>query len=525
MDKDRVFYSREFRRLSGVTQVIPPQTGFLFHDRLTHSLKVAQVAETLARRLIHKHKTGTVRSGRIEDWISPDHCYVAGLAHDIGHPPFGHAGEHQLQTMFEKLPDVWVAQAQAVGDLPPAEARATREGLAALCARSFEGNAQSTRIVASLSVRRQDPHGLNLTLRSLAAIAKYPWLRNQHPVNVPKLSKKWSFYSDEASVLEELTTERFIRTDTAANGAVQRVHRWIEAEIMDWADDITYAVHDVEDFFRAGMLPLHRVRAGLLDLDPDADWMTASFEQIRDDEIRSCFVYVAEKLSKSIAFDGTPLTGSLPLMWDRLFKVARALPSGPFSGTHDSNSQVHRFASLLIRYLSSVTSAVYDTRTRRVQLHIAPEGILFAEFFKALNDFFVIQTGALAAMQEGQSSSLEQVFHTYCTMSRRLLARMDKDDATRVRTVPISRQVDLYREVPATLREYILENTKPDSLAKLQAAGGGVIVNAVAAMEFAIAMAVVDFLCGMRDSQLALLASQLNGSREPGSMPVRWLDS
>jgi len=72
---------------------------------------------------------------------------------------------------------------------------------------------------------------------------------------------------------------------------------------------------------------------------------------------------------------------------------------------------------------------------------------------------------------------------------------------------------------------YILEATKPASIMELRQSGGGVPINETAANEFAVAIAVVDYLCGVRDSQLALLSSQLDGSREPGSMPVRWLDS
>lgn len=526
VDKDRVFYSREFRRLSGVTQVIPPQSGYLFHDRLTHSLKVAQVAETLARRLAHKHPLVGPENAPIAGWVDPDYCYVAGLAHDIGHPPFGHAGEHQLQTIFERLPDRWAEQAAATRKMSEHEVEETRQGLAALSTRSFEGNAQSTRIVASLSARRESPPGLNLTLRSLAAIAKYPWQKGQHPAGVGKLEKKWNFYPEEASILGELEDEEFVRTERV-DGVVNRVDRWIEAEIMDWADDITYAVHDAEDFFRAGMLPLHRVRTGLQDLPSSTDWMTSSFKDVRDDEIRSCFIYVAEKLSKSISFDGSRLTASLPGMWKLLQALAKksSFPSGPFSGTHDANEKLQRFASLMIRLLSTATSVNYDGSSQRLNLRINPQGILIAEFFKALNDYFVIQTGALGAMQSGQANSLEQVFDTYCQMSRQMIQRISRDAKSRIRAVALNDLANLYRELPATLREYILANTSPGSIAKLQAAGGGVTVNITAATEFAVAVSVVDFLCGMRDSQLATLAAQLNGSREPGSMPVSWLDS
>ena len=171
VDADRVLYSPEFRRLAGVTQVISPQEDYVFHDRLTHSLKVAQTAERLAQRLIDDYSAGDgVVRAQVEEAISPRVCYVAGLCHDLGHPPFGHVAETQLQIELGKI------------EKNTAEGKTEKVNLRD----SFEGNAQSFRIVSRLSLRKTqttDPdgpddaveQGLNLTWRSLAAISKYPW--------------------------------------------------------------------------------------------------------------------------------------------------------------------------------------------------------------------------------------------------------------------------------------------------------------------------------------------------------------
>ncbi|MGB9286651.1 MAG: dNTP triphosphohydrolase, partial [Candidatus Sulfotelmatobacter sp.] len=113
-DRDRILYSSSFRRLAEVTQVVSASSGYVFHNRLTHSLQVAQVGRRLAEKLCKKYPALTT------DLICPDVVEAACLAHDLGHPPFGHVAEHRLNEL-----------AKAYG--------------------GFEGNAQSFRIVSSLA--------------------------------------------------------------------------------------------------------------------------------------------------------------------------------------------------------------------------------------------------------------------------------------------------------------------------------------------------------------------------------------
>jgi dGTPase len=201
-DHDRILYTSAFQRLVGITQIAAPDTGGRLHNRLTHTLKVAQVARRTAKQL------GLDADGQ-------ETAAAAALAHDLGHPPFGHLAEVEL----DKAAKPWGG---------------------------FEGNAQSFRIVTALATgsRGFGHRGLNLTRRTLNGILKYPWLRD---ANDPKKNAKWGAYESEQEQF------KFARTGSSPDEPS------IEAAIMDWSDDVTYAVHDLEDFFRVGLIPLERL--------------------------------------------------------------------------------------------------------------------------------------------------------------------------------------------------------------------------------------------------------------------------
>ena len=212
-DRDRIIYTSAFRRLGWVTQVVSAQEGDPFHNRLTHTLEVAQIGKRLAEKLSAEQSEEAAEVGGIE----PEVVEAAALAHDLGHPPFGHAAERELDNLIrnEEVPD------------------------------GFEGNPQSFRVVTKLAVRDRNSYGLNLTRATLNAILKYPWFRAVTP---PERNRKWGAYNSEREEFE------WIR------GPEPRSFRKsAEAELMDFADDIAYAVHDVEDFYRTGLIPLDRL--------------------------------------------------------------------------------------------------------------------------------------------------------------------------------------------------------------------------------------------------------------------------
>lgn len=525
VDVDRLLYSPEFRRLAGVTQVVPPQDDFHFHDRLSHSIKVAQVAETLARMLLHQARDDRAFADvDLELWVDPSHCYAAGLAHDIGHPPFGHAGEEALQAMLDSSADEGVEfweddgngedddQATDV-DGRTAEGGGPRGADAAvrirgasdsqlLAARSFEGNAQSIRVVAKLSIRGDDLHaGLNLTLRTLAAIAKYPWLRGQHPTAQEKLAKKWSFYPEESDVLDRLTGDGFVRVERGPDGAVSRVDRWVEAEIMDWADDISYAVHDVDDFYRAGLIPLGQIAIALESAPRVVDWYTTDFDFVDDDAIRYCLLYISEKLKRfqgrQVDLDDELQRRQFTDAFTQIQTFARdASPRAPFSGTRQSHRDLQRFSSAIIGYLSAAAQLVFDHQAERVQLYLDPTRVLVAEFFKAVNSYFVIESVSLAAMQYGQVENLGNLFDAMIDMASEWMGRHAEGKIS--------------GRLPARLRSYL-------TALVAQSVGG---VN-----EGDIAVAVLDYITSLRDVQAAHLAAQLAGAREAPALSGHWLNT
>lgn len=234
-DRDRILYSSAFRRLAGKTQVVGAAEFGLYHTRLTHSLKVAQLGRRLAERLRAQYQAANPKLS-LEVWPpDPDLVEAACLAHDIGHAPFGHVGEEAL--------------AQRYDEIARGSAKITSRAIKAHG--GFEGNAQTLRILTYLSAREPiEPRcGLNLTRATLDGSVKYPRFRIHGKVEC----KKWGAIELDRARLTWIREGGTIGPDAPKS---------FEAGLMDWCDDVTYAVHDVIDFYRGGAIPLHEFLGG-----------------------------------------------------------------------------------------------------------------------------------------------------------------------------------------------------------------------------------------------------------------------
>ena len=192
-DYARIMYSSSFRRLQGKMQLLGIKNEQFFRNRLTHSLEVAQIARSIA---------GAIRYDATESYV----VEAGALAHDLGNPPFGHAGEKYLNEKFANIG-------------------------------GFEGNAQTLRILTNIEKKRPDFRGLNLTYRSMLGVVKYFKKFDRAKYENDHKSQKF-IYDEDYDLLKKFVDDNKIKIRT------------LDVQIVDIADEIAYAAHDLEDGLR-----------------------------------------------------------------------------------------------------------------------------------------------------------------------------------------------------------------------------------------------------------------------------------
>lgn len=367
-DRDRILYASAFGSLAGKTQVVASGESGGFHTRLTHSLKVAQLGRRIAEMLTRPDRT---------PGPDPDLVEAACLAHDIGHPPFGHAGEGALSRTYHEL----------LKESEPDSA----EG--------FEGNAQNLRILTYLASRKTQRHrGLHLTRAALDATMKYPW-----SAGAEGTGGKFGIYAEDKAAAEWI--------------GPHNPERPVEEEIMDWADNVTYACHDVEDFYRAGLIPLHL----LLEFPPpdrfERRQLTPSPELER----------FLEDVERRWARKRKPYDRDRAI--NHFYEISNFhRVYGPFLGLHADKVLLTSMTSQLISFflegirLEPRGSSASDALTRYAAHLAVPQAKQEAcDLLKELIWFYVINRPELASQQHGQARIVSDLLRWHNEEPDRLL--------------------------------------------------------------------------------------------------------
>jgi dGTPase len=464
-DRDRITSSPFFARLGGVTQVISPGgSGLLVHNRLTHSIKVAQVGRAVAERLCADPRYG----GLLDDLggCDPDVVEAAALAHDLGHPPFGHLGERVLDRL-----------ARQRLDLPD----------------GFEGNAQSYRIVTSTEIRGTATIGLDLTAAVRAAMLKYPWTRSTYPLPHPSTmdpaprgaavppddptsgSAKFGAYTTELADLRQ-AREPFLR----------KVADWqqtVEASIMDTADDIAYAIHDVEDFHRVGVLSSGAVAGEFTAWQREAVELRTLPDAALDAAYRRPG-HAMERLRRQLhrkdgwISDDDAFAAAVEHVRKEL--VDGLLAAG-FDGSIEAEQSVSGFSARWTRRLVDAIEVVAQPSVRSGHVVLGAAQWHEVQVLKSVHQRFVLARPDLASHQRGQAQLLT-------TLVESLLAWiLDPEEAARL---------------PQRLRDLIdLAQAELGPDEPLARARGRAIIDFVAALTDGQAVALLDALSG-RSGQL-----------------------
>ena len=368
-DFQRLLHSPSFRRLQGKTQLFPSEEHDFYRTRLTHSLEVAQIAKSIAIKL--NATDGLFDNGQTSQ-IDLDLVEFAGLAHDLGHPPFGHNGEYVLDQLM-------------------------------LNYGGFEGNAQTLRILTRLEkkITTTKPYytvfrnnydlrrGLNLTCRTLASILKYdhqiPRTATERMARNSDKRPDKGYYSCDSEIVE------FVKQSV---GGTPDRFKTIECSIMDLADDIAYSTYDIEDAFAAGFLnPI-------------------SILSVSDELKSSIVTSIREKIGKEYddldederGFDIDDLNVALTSVFSSVLNIPNSVFDRQWSGTDLGayvGAEVHRASTLLSKssyHRTHFTSDLIGRFVRSVNVYKKGADRVFWQVRPSVGEFVAIETLKAVAM-------------------------------------------------------------------------------------------------------------------------------
>ena len=247
-DFDRILFSSDFRRLQNKTQVLPlPESDFV-HNRLTHSLETSSVGRSLGIQIGNEliKKNPSLSEADFSEYDFGFMVSSAALAHDIGNPPFGHAGEDAISSYFQS--------GEADSYLRNLDAKQQQD------LKDFEGNSAGFRLlVTSLKTKTDIPGGLNLTLGTLASFTKYPKesLPNRKKEGLISL-KKYGFFQAEKEIFQHLASKLSLQEHNNKEGDFAW-KRFPLAYLVEAADDICYHIIDFEDGYNIGYIPYEMI--------------------------------------------------------------------------------------------------------------------------------------------------------------------------------------------------------------------------------------------------------------------------
>jgi dGTPase len=480
VDRDRIAAAPFFARLAGVTQVVTPNAaGLLVHNRLTHSLTVAQVARAIAERITAADTGGVLdRLGGCD----PDVVEAAALAHDLGHPPFGHSGEQVLDRLARHrlgLPD------------------------------GFEGNAQTFRILTAIDVRGPRGAGMDLTAATRAAVLKYPWARlagDPHPRRAGIVPRGAAEPADEpgtgsakfSGYVTELADLAACREPFA--GRIEPWQQTPEASVMDTADDLAYAIHDVEDFYRVGVLQHAVVTAELAGWRRDAvefaGWPAARLAAAGRRPGTSLEL-VRRRLH---AKDGWIVDDeAFVAAVDAVHRDLGELLAVPFDASVQAEQAVAAFSGRWTARLVGGVVVGADPHPRTGHVGLAGAAWHEVVVLKFVHHRFVLERPDLALRQRGQAkllTALAAALHEWAA-DRHPAGRLP----SRLRDL-----IDLAEQQYAQLAA-----DRPDALTGTRLAERAGAGDAAAVRALARGRAVIDTIASLTDNQAAALLDALSG--------------